>query len=117
MSQLIALPTFTDERGSLTVAEGVLPFEIRRFFLIHGVSAPRGEHKQKLTWQALIATSGKVRVTCERGADGEQFTLDHPGKCLVVEPEAFRTMYFDDGATLLVLSSHPYDPDDTVWNR
>lgn len=117
MAQAIQLKTSTDERGSLTVCQDDLPFEIKRFFIIHDVNAPRGQHRQRETVQALIATAGRVRVTCEVAGRSEEFILDHPGQCLVVPPEDFRTMFFEAGASLLVLSSHKYDPSDTIWER
>ena len=35
MPELIELPTYKDDRGSLTVIEKILPFEIKRVYYIY----------------------------------------------------------------------------------
>lgn len=116
MATLLDVPTTTDSRGSLSVIDGLLPFEIKRVFYLHGVKSRRGEHRQKETTQALIALSGSIEVFCDDGVNAETFILDSPTKCLIVPPNEYRWMDgFGDDGLLLVLSSHSYDPDDTIW--
>ena len=87
------LKTFTDERGSLTVAETGkdLPFEVKRAYWIYGVPEghERGKHANRITYQYLVAVRGCVTITLE----------DKDG----------RRTYED--AVLLVLSSQPYRPE------
>jgi len=47
MAYIIDLPTFEDERGSLTVVEKLLPFDIKRFYYIYNVTDQRGGHRHK----------------------------------------------------------------------
>lgn len=48
MAELIQLPTFTDNRGKLTVIEKCLPFDIERVYYIYDVDdSIRGWHKHK----------------------------------------------------------------------
>lgn len=107
---VLNLPTFADQRGSLTVMERVLPFDVVRTYWIHGADGQtRGGHRHTYTRQALIAINGNVDVYMNDGKVAETITLDHPGKCLLVEPKDWHTMNFGPGSVLLVMSSHPYD--------
>jgi len=116
MAYLLDVPTSVDPRGTLSVVDGLLPFDIRRAFYLYDVSSRRGEHRQKVTTQALIALRGAIEVFCDDGTTAETFLLDSPRKCLVVPPDDYRWMDgFKEDSILLILSSHSYDPDDTVW--
>ena len=63
------LKTFTDERGSLTVAETGkdLPFEVKRAYWIYGVPEghERGKHANRITYQYLVAVKGCVTIALE----------------------------------------------------
>jgi len=116
MAYLLDVPTVIDPRGTLSVIDGLLPFDIKRIFFLYDVTARRGEHRQRVTTQALVALSGRIEVFCDDGEVAETFVLDSPRKCLVVPPEDYRWMDgFTADSMLLVASSHPYDPADTVW--
>jgi dTDP-4-dehydrorhamnose 3,5-epimerase-like enzyme len=107
---VIRLPTHSDARGSLTVAQKSLPFEPVRSYWIYGADGQtRGGHRHRHTRQALIAVHGEVRVHMNDGRHREDVLLAHPGDCLLVEPEDWHTMHFGPGSVLLVFSSHPYD--------
>lgn len=107
---LLSLPTFTEPRGSLTVLEQALPFQVVRTYWIFGAdSQTRGGHRHKHTRQALVAVSGSVSMYLNDGITDEVIVLSHPSQCLLVEPKDWHTMTFDKNAVLLVMSSHPYD--------
>jgi hypothetical protein len=107
---LITLPTFTDPKGSLTVLEQSLPFEVVRIYWIYGAdSQTRGGHRHCHTRQALISVNGAVSVYMNDGVIEETILLNHPSQCLIVEPKDWHTMTFKDNAILLVMSSHLYD--------
>lgn len=118
---LLHLPTFTDSRGSLTVLESALPFQVVRSYWIYGANGQtRGGHRHTHTRQALVAVSGRVSMYMNDGITEETIVLDHPGKCLLVEPKDWHTMTFDESAVLLVMSSHRYDRSeyiDTPYER
>lgn len=104
------LPTFRDLRGDLTVLDGVLPFQIMRTYWIYGADGQkRGGHRHRHTRQALVAVSGTVTIYMNDGIASEDVVLDHPGRCLVVEPKDWHTMTFGTKSVLLVMASHPYD--------
>lgn len=107
---VLNLPTFTDTRGSLTVLQRLLPFDVVRTYWIYGADGQtRGGHRHIRTRQALVAIAGKVSIYMNDGATVDTVNLDHPNKCLLVEPKDWHTMTFGEGAVLLVMSSHYYD--------
>ena len=115
MAYIIELPTFSDERGSLTVVEKLLPFDIKRFYYIYDVSFKRGGHRHHKSIQALIALNGSCEIYVNDGEDEKLFLLDTPNKCLIVEPQDWHTMdKFSQGSILLVFASEYYDVDDYI---
>jgi len=118
MAKLIKLPSFSDQRGKLTVIEKKVPFEIKRVYYIYDVpdsTIDRGGHRHKLNWQALICIKGQCLIENHDGIKPEDFLLDSPDKCLIVEPKDFHTMKnFSSDAVLLVLASEYFDADDYI---
>ena len=115
MARFLDVPTFSDPRGSLSVLEGFLPFEINRVYYIYDVTATRGGHRHKRTRQALICLSGSCDIYVNDGQSEQTFKLDSPSKCLLVEPEDWHTMGdFSSAATLLVFASERYDQNDYI---
>lgn len=51
MSQIITLPTVSDDRGSLTIIEKVRSFKVNRIYYIYNVNSNdiRGGHRHKTT--------------------------------------------------------------------
>ncbi|MBI1770264.1 MAG: FdtA/QdtA family cupin domain-containing protein [Bacteroidetes bacterium] len=117
MAHLIDLKTFTDVRGNLTVIEKVIPFDIKRIFYIYGVdNSVRGGHRHHKTIQAAVCLQGHCIIRNHDGAHIEEFVLDHPGKCLILEPKDWHQMYdFSKNAILMVFASEFYNPDDYIF--
>jgi hypothetical protein len=117
MARLIDLKTFTDERGNLTVIEKVIPFDVRRIFYIYGVdSSVRGGHRHHQTIQAAICLKGHCTIWNNNGSLTEEFVLDSPSKCLILEPRDWHKMYdFSPDAILMVLASEYFDPKDYIY--
>jgi dTDP-4-dehydrorhamnose 3,5-epimerase-like enzyme len=112
---IINLPTFTDSRGSLTVLERALPFEVVRSYWIYGANGEtRGGHRHTYTRQALVALSGVVSMYVNDGITAETILLNHPSQCLLIEPKDWHTMTFGENAVLLVMSSHTYDRNEYI---
>jgi hypothetical protein len=106
----INLPSFSDDRGVLTVLENKLPFPVvRMYWISEADDQTRGGHRHTYTRQALIAIAGHVDIYMNDGVFNEIIKLDSPAKCLIVEPKDWHTMKFSKGSVLLVLSSHTYD--------
>lgn len=108
------LNTFTDDRGSLTVAERELPFKVQRIYWIYNVpdGKSRGCHANRITYQYLVAVKGRVDIRL-KNAEGESLhVLDAPDKGLLIPPMTWNELLsFSSDAVLLVMSSEPYLPD------
>ena len=117
MAYYIDLKTFTDSRGNLTVIEKVIPFTIKRIFYIYGVdSSKRGGHRHKKTLQAAICIKGSCCISNNNGSVTEEFVLDRPDKCLVLETKDWHAMHsFSDDAILMVLASEHFDQNDYIF--
>ncbi len=116
MAYWLDLPTYTDQRGDLTVIDRILPFDIKRVYYIYRADRTRGGHRHHLAIQALVSLSGSCEVFCDNGADTPQtFVLDSPARCLIVEPQDWHTMdAFSPDSLLLVLSSEHYAKADYI---
>ena len=117
MSYLVDLQTFTDVRGNLTVIEKVIPFDIKRVFYIYGVDdSKRGGHRHKKTVQAAICIQGSCTIYNNDGAKEEEYILDSPSKCLILETKDWHTMYnFSKDAILMVFASEFYSKEDYIY--
>ena len=108
------LKTFTDSRGSLTIAEeGIdVPFRIQRVYWIHSVppGEERGKHSNKVSWEYVVAVNGSVEITLENRSGRQTYLLDSKDKGLIIPPDTWDEIRnFSPDAVLLVLASHKYD--------
>ncbi|MFY9311410.1 MAG: FdtA/QdtA family cupin domain-containing protein [Bacteroidia bacterium] len=119
MAHLLSLKTFTDKRGNLTVIEKVIPFDIKRIFYIYGVDdSVRGGHRHVNTTQAAICIKGSCVIANNDGHIKEEFVLDSPDKCLILEPKDWHQMHsFTEDAILMVLASEHFDPKDYIYDN
>lgn len=114
---LSAIKSVRDERGALSFAEfgGGLPFEPKRFFLVHDVPAgtTRGGHAHRSCEQYLVAVSGQVAVTLDDGESQAELLLKRPDQALHIPAGIWGDQrYLTDDACLLVLASEPYDAEE-----
>ena len=58
MALLKKLPTFEDNRGSLTVIEKEIPFKIKRIYYLYKLKNQRGGHRHNKNIQAIICLNG-----------------------------------------------------------
>ncbi len=119
MAYLHNLTTFTDKRGNLTVIEKTIPFDIKRIFYIYGVdSSIRGGHRHHQTIQAAICIKGSCTIFNNDGEQTQEFQLDNPSKCLIIEPKDWHQMYnFSPDAILMVLASEYYNDKDYIFEK
>jgi dTDP-4-dehydrorhamnose 3,5-epimerase-like enzyme len=106
--------TYTDKRGSLTIAEeGIeVPFKIQRVYWIHGVpeGEERGMHSNRVCWEYVVAINGSVDITLEDAEGRRTYHLDSKKKGLLIPPDTWDEIRnFSHEAVLLVLASHSYD--------
>jgi hypothetical protein len=116
MPKIIQVPTHKDSRGSLSVIEELLPFEIKRVYYIYDCSnLPRGGHRHKKTIQALICVKGYCTIDWNNGAESGIILLSQPDTLLLLQPEDYHTMHdFSSDAVLLVLASEHFDSNDYI---
>lgn len=115
MAYIIDLLTVTDERGSVTVAEKTLPFDIKRVYWVYQFNAKRGGHRHKKTIQALVCINGSCEIFINNGKETKTVLLDRSNKCLILDPEDWHTMDgLDSSCVLMVMSSEYYDKDDYI---
>ena len=117
MARLISLKTFCDKRGNLTVIEKVIPFDIKRIFYIYGVDdSVRGGHRHHKTVQAAVCLQGSCIVSNNDGEKKEDFVMDSPDKCLILEQKDWHTMHhFTRDAIFMVLASETFDQSDYIF--
>ncbi len=116
---LVSLTSIVDERGHVAVGDvgGSIPFDVRRVFTVSGVPAAtvRGGHAHRDCHQLLVVVSGSVRVDIRDSAGPHTVVLSDPAVGVHIPPGVFAAQsQFTHGAVLLVLASHPYDPDDYI---
>ena len=116
MATIIKAPTFSDERGNLTVIDKILPFDVKRVFYIYGVKSKRGGHGHFKSMVALISLNGSIDVFVQTPEKDLNYKLNSPDQVLILDPEDWHEMNnFTDGSTLLVLCSHHFDEDDYFY--
>ena len=112
---VLDLPTFEDARGSLTVVDKILPFQVKRSYWVYKVDENmRGGHRHKNTWQALVAVTGRVDVYMCDSFHEETIKLEKPNQCLLVEPKDWHTMTIYNSSVLLVMASSHFEESDYV---
>ena len=118
MAYMINLNTFCDYRGNLTVIEKILPFDIKRVYYIYNIpnkNVARGGHRHHSNTQALICLKGRCEILNNDGSKKENFVLDSPEKCLILQPKDWHIMHdFSKDVILLVLASEYYNPKDYI---
>ena len=112
--KIIELPTISDHRGRVTVAEltRVLPFEVERIFWIYEVpeNKIRASHAHRLQQQVLFPLGGSFIVKLDDGISSDSFRMDEPSKGLLIPAGVWISISnFSTGAICLVLSPAPYD--------
>jgi dTDP-4-dehydrorhamnose 3,5-epimerase-like enzyme len=117
MSYIIDLEHYTDERGTLTVIDKVLPFEIKRSYYITEVNhLARGGHRHKVLVEAIICMHGSFNVGISNGMEKHEILLDNPNKCLIIEVGEWHSFYnFTPGSILVSLASTHYDHSDYIY--
>ena len=117
--RLHRLPRVADMRGSLSVGEfgRTVPFEAKRYFVVFDVPSRevRGEHAHRESHQFLVCVRGSVAAIVDDGTHRAELVLDRPELGLHIPPMIWGTQYrYSEDAVLLVLASHPYDPDEYI---
>lgn len=116
MASVITLPTFSDQRGSLTVLDEHLPFEVKRVYWIYDLSGePRARHRHVKSRQVLTCVSGGCEVLIRKYDEETIFKLSRPDELLLLEPEDWHELRnFAPGTVMVLMASQSYHPDDYI---
>jgi dTDP-4-dehydrorhamnose 3,5-epimerase-like enzyme len=116
MAEMITLPTFSDARGTLTVLEKCLPFEIKRVYWMYGLNGEeRGGHRHLKTAQAAMCLQGACTFKIIKHSKEESYRLDKPYQCLLLPPEDWHElMDFAPNTIVLLVASEEFDKTDYV---
>ena len=117
--RLVELPTFVDERGSVSVIEweGVLPFQPRRLYYLHHLAhgTRRGGHAHWIDQEVILALSGRFIVATDDGSSRREHLLDQPNIGLHIPSLIWHQLHsFSAGAVCAVLASEPYNEQDYI---
>jgi len=107
----VDLPSHADARGVLTAVEsGVdVPFEIKRVYFVHDVTADRGGHAHRETHQ-IVTARGRCEMVLSDGDTERRFVLDDITRGLYIGPMLFiRMTNFAPGTVVISLASTHYD--------
>ena len=108
---LVDIPTFTDERGAISVMDKDLPFEVKRVFWLHHIPErkDRGAHALLDSEEIMVAIHGSFVVDLDDTDTKTSVLLDNPSKGLVIRPGVwFRTHSYKEDGVSLILASEEY---------
>ncbi len=124
---LVDVPTFTDERGAISVMDKELPFQVKRVFWLHHIveGKDRGAHALLDSNEIMVAVHGSFVVDLDDGANKTSVLLDSPSKGLIIKPGIwFATReYKQDGVSLIIANEeysrdrYTYDYDEYILLR
>lgn len=114
----VAIPTFTDLRGNLSVAElqKTVPFRVQRVFYLYGVpqGAVRGDHAT-FSPEFVICAAGSCKIRLNDGETETEELLSSPASGILIPPLTWRTFScFSEDCLLICFSDRPYREDDII---
>ena len=116
---LVDVPTFTDERGAISVLNKELPFQIRRVFWLHHIQEgkDRGAHALLDSSEIMVAVHGSFIVDLDDTMNKTSILLDDPSKGLMIRPGVwFRTHSYKEDGVSLILAEEEYARDKYTYD-
>lgn len=117
--KVIDIPTFTDERGAISVLDKELPFQVRRVFWLHHIKdgKDRGAHALLDSSEIMVAVHGSFVVDLDDTVNQTSIVLDSPDKGLMIRPGVwFRTHSYQDDGVSLILAEEEYARDKYTYD-
>ena len=111
---LVDVPTFTDERGAISVMDKELPFGVKRVFWLHHIAEgkDRGAHALLDSSEIMVAIHGSFVVDLDDTVNKTSIILDNPSKGLIIRPGVwFRTHSYKEDGVSLILAEEEYARD------
>lgn len=116
---LVDVPTFTDERGAISVLDKELPFQVRRVFWLHHIKdgKVRGAHALLDSSEIMVAVHGSFIVDLDDTINKKSVLLDDPSKGLMIRPGVwFRTHSYKEDGVSLILAEEEYARDKYTYD-
>lgn len=116
---LIDVPTFTDERGAISVLDMSNFFEVKRVFWLHHIQEgkERGAHALLEGMEIMVAIHGSFVVDLDDGKSKTSLLMDNPSKGLIIRPGIwFRTHSYKNEGTTLVLADEEYSKNGYIYD-
>jgi len=116
---LIDVPTFSDERGAISVMDKDLPFQVKRIFWLHHIKdgKDRGAHALLDSSEIMVAVHGSFIVDLDDTVDKTNVLLDDPSKGLIIRPGVwFRTHSYKEDGVSLILAEEEYARDKYTYD-
>ena len=116
---LIDVPTFTDERGAISVMDKELPFLVKRVFWLHHIKdgKDRGAHALLDSSEIMVAVHGSFIVDMDDTKSKTSVLLDDPSKGLIIKPGVwFRTHSYKEDGVSLILAEEEYARDKYTYD-
>lgn len=116
---IIDIPTFTDERGAISVMDKELPFLVRRVFWLYRIAEgkDRGAHALLDSYEIMVAIHGSFVVDLDDTVNKVSILLDNPSKGLIIRPGIwFRTHSYKDDGVSLILAEEEYERDKYTYD-
>jgi len=116
---LVDVPTFTDERGAISVLDKELPFQVKRVFWLHHIQEgkDRGAHALLDSSEIMVAVHGSFIVDLDDTINKTSVLLDDPSKGLMIRPGVwFRTHSYKDEGVSLILAEEEYARDKYTYD-
>jgi len=116
---LIDVPTFTDERGAISVMDKELPFQVKRVFWLHHIKdgKDRGAHALLDSSEIMVAVHGSFIVDLDDTVNKTSVLLSDPSKGLMIRPRIwFRTHSYKEDGVSLILAEEEYARDKYTYD-
>lgn len=116
MAKIFKIPTYTNNKGSLSVIEKIIPFKIKRVYYLYNFKKKnRGQHKHKKNRQFLICLFGNVRIKVINKSHFKNFNLSKPNYGLFLDPQDWHEIIpTNNNSVILVLASQFFSKKDYI---
>ena len=108
---IIDVPSFTDQRGSISVLDKELPFAVKRVFWLHHIldGMERGAHALLDSSEIIVSVHGSFVVDLDDSDNKKSVLLDNPCRGLIIRPGIwFLTHNYADDGVSLILAEEEY---------
>jgi dTDP-4-dehydrorhamnose 3,5-epimerase-like enzyme len=104
--RLIKVPTFTDERGTISVMDKELPFDVKRVFWLHHIKEgqSRGGHALLEGSEIICSMHGSFVLELYDGVDKVEIEMNNPLVGVMIRPGIWFSThsYRNDGISLIL---------------